>query len=66
MTTERLADPADVALAHALWDAVHATHPARLERPDDVEFHIGRAREVRHFLRIRGFDVFGTAFRQKP
>jgi len=42
------------ALAYAMWDSVNSV---RMERPDDVEYHIARAREVRRFLVLRGFDV---------
>jgi len=47
-------DPRDLALAHAMWDSVNSI---RMERPDDIHFHVQRAHDVRHFLRMRGFDV---------
>jgi len=45
------------ALAYAMWDSVNSV---RMERPDDVEYHVSRAREVRRFLQQAGFDVVRT------
>jgi len=53
MTTERLADSAEIALAHAMWEAANFRPMA----PNDVEYHVSRASEVIRYLRMFGFDV---------
>jgi hypothetical protein len=51
-------DPADAALAYAIWDSENTV---RLEYPEDFEQHLARARSIRHWLRVHKHDVKSTA-----
>lgn len=51
-------DP-DIILATAIWDANNTNRLVDIDA-DEIELAVGRARMIRHHLRVLGFDVLAT------